>query len=354
MKIAITADIHLTSSKKHPQRWNALAGILHNMLSEGIEALIISGDLFDKESQNYSEFDQLCRQKKYIDAKLKFYIIPGNHDASLKAAHFISENIRVINEPEIIQLAQNNIDFLFIPYIPGKSIGEIIAEHQHNLADNWVLVGHGDYIAGLREPNPYEPGIYMPLTRNDVQYYTPAKVLLGHIHKKMHLGKIYYPGSPCGLDINETGRRSFYILDADTLEITEKTVDSDYIYFNETLIALPAQDESSYVQKKIQEMVKGWNLTEKEIPKARIRLKVKGYTTDKLKLLKVIKEALNNYIFYQDQEPNLDQVSIFEDPEKISIVEKVLEQINDLDWNDAVTKKEDILEQALHIILKES
>jgi DNA repair protein SbcD/Mre11 len=353
MKIAITADIHLTSRKKYPQRWNALANIFDNMLSKDIKNLIIAGDLFDKESQNYSEFDQLCKQEKYSDANIKLYIIPGNHDASIKAGHFTSKNIKIINEPEIIKFGQQDINFFFIPYIAGKSIGEIIAEYQHRLSEYWVLIGHGDYIPGLREPNPYEPGIYMPLTRNDVEYYTPAIVILGHIHKGMNLGKIYYPGSPCGLDINETGRRNFFTLDTNTLEIEDRVVDTDYLFFNENIVVLPVENEFDYMEKKILDMIEGWNITEQEVHKVRMRLKVKGYTTNKPKLLKVIKQTLKDYAFYNNEEPNLDEVSLFDDPERIGIVEKVMEEIESLNWDDGITQKEDILEQALHIILKE-
>lgn len=353
MKIAVTADVHLKSKGKYPERWNALANILDQMLSEDIKILIIAGDLFNEESRNYSEFDEFCKQVKYTSNQIKFYIIPGNHDPSIKPQYFTSDNIKVFNKPKIIQLGEPAINFFFIPYLPGKSIGEVIAECKDNLSNLWVLIGHGDYTAGLREPNPYEPGIYMPLTRNDVEYYNPAKVILGHIHKKINLGKIHYPGSPCGLDINETGKRSFLIINTDTLEITEKTVDTDYIFFNETLVALPTADEFDYMKKKILGMTEKWNVSENEIPKVRIRLKLKGYTSNRSRLLAVIKEALQNFTFYNNEEPDLTEVSIFDDPERIGIVEKVREEIEKLKWDDGITLKEDILEQALHIILKE-
>jgi len=37
------------------------------MITENIKILVIAGDLFDKESQNYSEFDELCKLAKYSD-----------------------------------------------------------------------------------------------------------------------------------------------------------------------------------------------------------------------------------------------------------------------------------------------
>lgn len=353
MKIAVTADVHLKTKERSPERWNTLSNILDKMLSEDIKTLIIAGDLFDKESQNYSEFDQFCKNTKYTSNQIKFYIIPGNHDPSIKQQYFTSSNIRVLSKPEIIESEEPAVTLLFIPYLTTKSMGEVIAEYKKNLPKLWILIGHGDYTAGLRDLNPYEPGIYMPLTRNDIQYYNPAKIILGHIHKKINLGKVYYPGSPCGLDINETGKRSFLIVNTDTLEVVEKVIDTDYIFFNETLISLPTVNEFEYIERKIQEMVKKWNITKNEAPKVRVRLKIKGYTSDKNKLLEMTKKTLKDFTFYNYEEPDLTEVSIFNDPERIAIVEELIDEIEKMEWDNKITSKEDILGEALHIILKE-
>lgn len=351
MKIAVTADVHLESREECSERWNALANIIVQMLAEGINMLIIAGDLFDMESQNYSEFDEFCKQNNQI----KFYIISGNHDSGISPKHFTAGNIKIFNEPKILPLGEPPLSFFFLPYIPDKSMGEIIAKYKDTLSERWVLIGHGDYLEGSRLPNPYEPGIYMPLSRTDIEYYKPAKVVLGHIHKRMELGKVFYAGTPCGLDINETGKRSFLIIDTNNLNITPKTVDTDYIFFNETLIALPTENEFDFIKNKIFDVVNRWNLNENEISKARIRLKVKGYTSDKRQLETVIKDTLRKIAFYNDEEPDLTEVAVFNDPERISIVEKVKEEVEKLEWNSRgdQTKKDDILEQALKIVLRE-
>src|SRR4030042_2410948 len=354
MKIAITADLHLKSKEKSPERWNALSDIVDKMISEDIKTLIIAGDLFNQESQNYSDFDQFCKNKKIIDNQVKFYIIPGNHDPSIKQQHFTSTNINIFNKPEIIELGEPPTVFLFIPYQPARSMGEVIAEYKESLpSKSWTLIGHGDYVAGLRDSNPYEPGIYMPLARNDVQYYNPAGVILGHIHKKINLGKVYYPGSPCGLDINETGKRGFLILNTGTLEVIEKAVDTDYIFFNETLISLPTAREFEYMEREIKEMIRKWHICKDEAQKVRLRLKIKGYSSDKNKLLEVTKKKLKDFTFYNHEEPDLTEVAIFNDPERIAIVEKLRDEVEKLKWDNEITSTEDILEKALHIILKE-
>ncbi len=64
MKIAFTADVHLTSRKIHPERFKALDTILTQMKKEGCTILIVAGDLFDKDLRNYAEFDAICKKKK--------------------------------------------------------------------------------------------------------------------------------------------------------------------------------------------------------------------------------------------------------------------------------------------------
>ncbi len=357
MKIAITADIHLKTNKEYPERYNALKNILDVLLEENIATLIIAGDLFDIKSQSYPLFDELCKQEKY--SHIRFYVICGNHDSAISPKYFTADNIKVFNEPEIMTFGDSGVKFFFVPYRLGKSMGEVIADykasHEDALSNIWILIGHGDYLSGMRELNSYEAGIYMPLSRSDIEYYEPAKAILGHIHKKMDLGKVHYAGSPCGMDINETGKRSFLILDSNNLDITSKTVDTDYIFFNETLIVLPTSNEFEDINNKIADLIKSWELGKNEIHKARIRFKVKGYTSDIKKLDLILKKALSMFTFYNNEEPDTTGVLLFNDSERISIVERVKENISKLDENLGYSqiKKDNILEQALHIMLKE-
>ncbi len=351
MKIAVTADIHLRSKKEHPERYNALSNILDQMLAEGINTLIIAGDLFDTEAQNYPEFDNLCRQPEYKD--INIFVIPGNHDPGINPRLFTADNVRIFNEPEILSFGDPPLSVFFLPYNPNLSMGEALALFENKLPDRWLLIGHGDYLSGIRSPNPYEPGVYMTLNRTDIKHHDPARVILGHIHKKMELGKVQYPGSPSGLDITETGKRSFIVFDTSSLDVSERIIDTDLIFYNETLVALPITDEFGYIRNKIDEMINAWEISEENIPKVRLRLKIKGYTSDKKQLDTVIRDELKDFGFYKDGEPDLGEVNVHSDPERIRIVEKVREEIENMEWDDSTADKEDILEQALFILLKE-
>ncbi len=379
MKIAITSDIHLSSlspktvqsppdgiadtGMQNPERFNALRSILDQMLNGQIYHLIIAGDLFDEKSQNYSVFDLLAGSKKY--SEINFYIIPGNHDPLLSGKYFTAENIRVFNEPDIITFKDSQVQFFFIPYTPGRSMGEVMAGYFDKNREEcfapkspWILIGHGDYLGANAEPNIYEKGVYMPLSRRDIEYYGPAKVILGHIHKKMQAGKVIYPGSACGMDINETGKKSFVVFDLNDLSVSEKTIYTDLIFVNESIVMLPVENEQAYIEERIEELIKSLELNKSEISKVRLRLKFSGYSRDKNRLEKIIKNALAEFTFYDESGPDLSEVFLFNDPERIAIVQRVKDEIElitkESSQNSISSKeKKHILQQAMHLILKE-
>lgn len=351
MKIAFTADVHLKTEDSSPERFNALCDVLDQAVKEKISSVIIAGDLFDVESRNYAVFDNLCRDKKYLS--LDFHIIPGNHDQAISGKYFTSSNIRVYSEPELVFFEEGGPAFFFIPYNADSSMGEILAKYRSSLSGRWILVGHGDYLSGTKNPNSYESGMYMPLGRSDIEYYNPARVLLGHIHKKMQSGKVCYPGSPCSMDINETGKRSFGVLDTNDLSFTEKTVNTDYMYFVESLLAVPAADEFEYIRQKITSMIVNWDLKTEEVPKARIRLKVSGYCSDVKLLQSAISQSLTDYKFYNDEGPDLGGVSVFDEAERVSIVDRIRKRVDSeaLKAGLSKEKKDMILERAIGFVI---
>ncbi len=353
MKIAITADIHLKQNKDEaPERYNALINIIKKIKDEKIDKLIIAGDLFDKEAKNYTIFDEFVK----INNNITFYVIPGNHDVGLNQKYFTAKNLQIFNSPQVLSFNNNSIKIFLIPYSADNSMGEVLAQNEQQLPEQWVLVGHGDYITGQSTPNPYEPGIYMLLTRNDIETYNPAKVILGHIHKRENFGKVHYVGSPCGLDINETGKRYFSIVDTKSGKVTSNKILTDILYYNENLIMLPVEDEFGYIEQQIQKMIKGWSLSDDELTKARLRLKINGYTSDLKKLQSVVNNTLKNFTFYNNKEPDLTEVNVLKDNERIQIIELVKEAIeqNNKELGLLQLTQNDVIEQSLHIILNKA
>ena len=53
----------------------------------------MAGDTFDKNVQDYSDFDELCSRRKF--ANLEISVIPGNHDPLLSQKNLTSSNVNV-------------------------------------------------------------------------------------------------------------------------------------------------------------------------------------------------------------------------------------------------------------------
>jgi len=274
MHINLTADLHLTTRAENPERFSALEFILSQMQLAGHEILIIAGDLFDASVRNCSEFDAVC--KHY--SEVRFYIIPGNHDLNISGRQIVSSNVTVFTHPEVVRFDSECHPFLFLPYENNKTMGARIAEFSHQLpSGEWVLVAHGDYLDGLRQPNPYEDGLYMPLTRRDITTFRPEKVFLGHVHANMDKDPVYYTGSPCGLDISETGRRRYLNYEPYKGTVESKTIKTDVVFHEETITILPMEDETIYLEQKAHAIIQGWGVDAAEYGGVRLRLKVNGY-----------------------------------------------------------------------------
>lgn len=350
MKIAITADFHLTTLERNPERYHALENILQQMLENDIRTLVIAGDLFDASSRNYAEFDRLCQTSKFRD--LEILVIRGNHDFNLQPESITAGNVQIFTQPVVKTFAGVTVKFLLLPYIKEKTMGEYISEFAADLIGDWVLVGHGDWIESMGEANPLEPGVYMPLTRVDIETFRPGKVILGHIHKPMWKRNVYYVGSPVGLAISETGRRRFLVFDTETGMIESRKVDTEVIYFNESFVVLPVKDEGAYVKEQIAQRISGWELQDEEIPKVEIKVKLLGYSSDKRALLQTVSECFRPLKFYQGAPPDLSEVSIADDVNRAEIANRVSDWLaqQDLNSGNGFPEKEQILLQALHTI----
>lgn len=351
MKIAVTADLHLTTSTDRPERFNAFRDILDQLSQRQINTLVIAGDLFDASFVSVGEVDRVCASPSYRE--IRIHIIPGNHDSRLSQAAFAAGNVVVHTVPTIESFDREDGAFLFVPYESNRTLGEKIAEFRDRLAPTrWVLISHGDWSEGLRSINPYEPGVYMPLTRADLSSFQPATVFLGHIHTPLDRGTVHYPGSPCGLDINEAGYRRYLTYDTETGEIERVRVNSDVLYFMLDLPVLPVEDELTHIELELKQNIEAWGLNPGDEGKVRLRVRVRGYSADRKALGDFLCGALSKFKRYKGEEPDLSGVYLAQDPMRGAVAAQVATALQNLEWEPDADQpdKAGILLAALRIV----
>lgn len=328
MQIGITADLHLAAREDHPERYNALEHILTLLKTECCQTLLIAGDLFDKDFRNYSEFEGLL--KKY--PQIQIHVIPGNHDANISEKAIVAPNLHIYNIPTATEIGSST--FIFIPYKEKTNMGDEITALAGSIQDReWVLVGHGDYFGGVRERNLLEYGTYMPLSRENVEVFRPRRVFLGHIHKYCDQDNVCYPGSPCSLDITETGKRRFLLYDTADGSVKSLWISTDIIYFDETFVVVPLEDEVPLLQEEIRKRIESWNLESSEKTKAVVRARTIGYATDRQAIFNALKEGFAKFKLFNDQEPSIEQLSISPDRQLNAIAARTVKLIDELDWD---------------------
>jgi len=350
MKIALTADTHLISQSKTPERFSALHSILQDMKQEQIDTLVIAGDLFNENQSNVSEIEILLKDYP----KFSIHIIPGNHDENIRNSHFTGEQFHIHEEPAVIKLG--NINFGFIPYKKDKTMGKNISQIQKEIdGKDWILVSHGDFYTGRKEQNPLEPGEYMPLTRNDLSRFKPKLTFLGHIHKPQFLeNSVYYMGTPCGMDITETGKRRFLILETDNFSVKPKEIETDIVYYQETFTIYPTEHEIDDLRTQIQKRIESWKLDGKEKGKVRLRVEVKGYCENRKDLIEATKTEFKEFTFHDQDGPLHEKLnSVQNNPQLNKIAQRVIEKIQkeeDWDFGNGEPSKNDITWKALETI----
>jgi hypothetical protein len=200
----------------------------------------------------------------------------------------------------------------------------------------WVLIGHGEVHGGggMREVNPLEPGPHMPLTRHAVEEFKPRLALLGHIHKPYEpVPDVHFVGSPCGLDITETGHRQFVVYDTDSGSTEALAVSGEKLYFNESFLILPAVDEISLLEKQIAERIESWNVDPSDHSKIQVRLSASGYSKNRSAVNEALKLGFEEFMPYEDKDPNIKKLYSATDEQLEDVHSRAMELIEELDWD---------------------
>ena len=215
MKIIHFADLHIGSKfermpedikiELNTKLRNAFVKIINYAKENNISTILMSGDIFDKNSV-------LMKDKKFfydsikVNPEIDFYYIKGNHDSSSKyndeidnlhtfdgIQSYFKGNVRIIG----YELSDNNSSLYNVsPFTTDKFN---------------IIMLHGD-IKNQKDSNYID---LKKLQNKNVNYFA-----LGHIHKKeegkVGESKYVYPGCVLGRGFDEVGEKGFLVLDTET------------------------------------------------------------------------------------------------------------------------------------------
>ena len=192
----------------------AFIGIVDLCLDEHVDALLLSGDLYDGDQTSMKTARFLADQiRRLHEAAIAVFMIRGNHDAlsritreltyplSVKVFGGRAESVEIERDRGVVPIAIHGISFAQ-PHAPES----LLARFKPPI-DGAVNIGmlHTS-VGGSPGHDPYAPCELAELHRAGFRYWA-----LGHIHRRStEHGEaiVVMPGMPQGRDIGEAGAKS--------------------------------------------------------------------------------------------------------------------------------------------------
>jgi len=231
IKFIHAADIHLDSplirlsyhegapvDELRQATRQALNSLVALAITEKVDFVLISGDLYDGDWKDYNTGLYFVSQmSKLREAHIPVYIISGNHDAASKITRTIRfpEGTHVFPKNEPSTLIVKNLDVA----IHGQSFASPAVTQ--NLSLNYPAPIPGNFNIGMLHTcatgrEGHEP--YAPCTVEDLQLKGYDYWALGHVHQReilSHDPLIVFPGNTQGRNIRETGAKGCMLVTVD-------------------------------------------------------------------------------------------------------------------------------------------
>ncbi len=218
-----TADIHLDSPLKtlalrdaelsaqiRNATRQAFVGIVDACLEQRLDALVIAGDLYDRDIHDMSTALFFGRQmRRLAEAGVRVFLIRGNHDAESVLTRELSlpDNVHVFG-------AEGGTERLPDAGVAVHGVSFAAAHVPENLLNRYPAPVPGMVNIGLLHTSltgAEGHDVYAPCSLADLRGHAFDYWALGHVHKRaVHAEApwVVMPGIPQGRDIGEDGPKS--------------------------------------------------------------------------------------------------------------------------------------------------
>jgi DNA repair exonuclease SbcCD nuclease subunit len=221
MRILHTADIHLKTPED--ERWEALRTVLEKAKGLKADALVISGDMFDKHADAQRLKTQL--RELFDPFPVPVVILPGNHDRKgLGTGDFYGEKVTVLADiSRAVDIGDVRIVGLPFEDVSAEAVMERLLSFKTLIRDQAtnILLYHGELVDMIPGPGAFgdeEEHEYMPARLAAFEGLGFDYVLAGHFHRGFDVrrydgGYFVYPGSPVSVTKKELGIRNVNLVE---------------------------------------------------------------------------------------------------------------------------------------------
>ena len=110
-------------------------------------------------------------------------------------------------------------------------------------------------------------------------------------------------------------------------------VATDVLYFEESFVIVPLDNEVPLLKQEIAKRIESWNLDPTDYSKVILRVEAIGYAMDRSAILSALREGFDKFKYYKDEGPLIDKLSISTDPQLSAIAERTMKLIDELEWD---------------------
>lgn len=224
MKFIHAADLHIDSPMRGLNTYEgapvaalrgatrrAMAGLVELALREQVDIVILAGDIFDRESADFSAAIFFREQMARLTTTgVRVFLVKGNHDAEgqiskrvpeLKGLHvFSAHHAEVIDLPDL-DAAVHGKSF------PERAVtSDLVPSYPPAIAGRFNIGVLHTSLTGRPGHDPYAPTTIDALMSRNYDYFA-----LGHVHQREvvrdALPRIVFPGNLQGRHVLETGSK---------------------------------------------------------------------------------------------------------------------------------------------------
>lgn len=286
MRFIHTADVHLHPG--YPERLETLKKVCGMAREQGCNALLIAGDLFDRDP---AALELRSRVRELFDScDFEVFIIAGNHDEACYVPGFdYGQRVKMAGG-EMLEVWQtvSGIRILGLPFqrgrraaqwlvdvIPEEKTPTILLTHTSFFHDKWLAICRK---LEEHERDGEAGGNDFPLFERDLNGKCIAYVALGHWHQPtdppLRIGETFvaYGGSPYPLAADEVGPRKVVLVELQDKEAKVGFLKVPGVPYRmvETFFVVPGGEKATL--EKVEKF-----LQEQADPRAQVKVRVEGF-----------------------------------------------------------------------------